>query len=439
MRHRELSLLGASLSFPLFFTTGLSIFGGDASSQEFAFPFGFFVAVVCFFGFGLRFIASLSQAGPVLMLGGLGITTLGALVQIGVGDWSLLLIYCVPAVVGFFMAWTVNIKSDEAIHAVFIGFACAAVCAAALHLAASFVTYGFVGAFSVRGEDSIFGVFSIYQKYIYYATILAFGFFFVLIFFEGWIRWLSVLMLVSDILLIGSREAILLVLFFALASSFLEKKSLVRRVFFLVAVIATASVILFFLFIIMREHLDEFVFMAKIVSIANSEDTSSLSAGRLDTIINVTSAFDIDGLFIFFGSGFQTDIGEMGTPHNQYVEWFLRGGLVFLLFNTLFLCVAVYRHLLIGGRTHFAAGIMLLATLIISNNINTPFRVPYTSIWLWLLIGYSFRPASRLCTASSGRVRSSGMPGDWRGTSQSNTYVADALDYGYRQPQGERD
>lgn len=393
MRQRIFSLLGASLAFPLFLTPRLTVFNGDASSYEFSLPFGLFVTLLYFLGFGLRSISALSRPGPGLLLGGLSITALGALIHIGVGDWSLFLIYYVPAVVGFFMAWTVKIESDEAKRAIFVGFAFAAVCAAALHLTASFISFGLVGAFSVRGEDSIFGIFSIYQKYIYYATILAFGFFLVLFFFEGWMRWFGALILIADILLVGSREAIVLVIFFFLACSFEKNKSLINRFFLLVAAVPVVGLISFILYFFMKEHLDDFVFMAKIVDIVNSEDGSALSAGRLDTIINVTNTFDIDALFIIFGSGFRTDIGELGTPHNQYVEWFLRGGIFFVLTNVFILCASIYRHFSIGGRMHYAAGIVLLSALVISNNINTPFRVPYTSIFLWFLIGLAFKPS----------------------------------------------
>jgi O-antigen ligase len=132
--------------------------------------------------------------------------------------------------------------------------------------------------------------------------------------------------------------------------------------------------------------------VAKLISIAESNDLNSLTAGRAHVIDEVFSSFDIDTLFVFFGSGFRVDVGELGTPHNQYVEWFLRGGLIFAITNIAILCWSIYRHFSIGGRTHYLAGVVLLSVLLISNNINTPFRVPYTSVFLWFLIGLSFVP-----------------------------------------------
>ena len=393
MRQKYFSLLGASLAFPLFFTTRLTVYNGDATSNEFSLPLGLFVTLVCFSAFGWRSIFSFSRPGPVFLLGGLTLVSLGALFQIGVGDWSLFLIYYIPAVVGFFVAWTVKIESDEATRAIFVGFALAAVSAASLHLTASFVSFGLAGAYAVRGEDSIFGIFSIYQKYIYYATILAFGFFLVLFFFEGLMRWFGALVLVADILLVGSREAIVLVIVFWLACSFAQKRSLINSFFLLVTVLPAVGLILFTFYFFMREHLEDVVFIAKILDIFNSSDASTLSAGRLDTIVDVTNAFNIDGWFLFFGSGFRTDIGELGTPHNQYVEWFLRGGIFFVLTNIFILCASIYRYFVTGGRINYAAGVLLLSALVICNNINTPFRVPYTGVFLWFLIGLSFKPS----------------------------------------------
>ena len=135
--------------------------------------------------------------------------------------------------------------------------------------------------------------------------------------------------------------------------------------------------------------------LAKIISIFEAKDVNSFSAGRAHVISDVFESFDIDALFIIFGSGFRVDVGELGTPHNQYVEWFLRGGLIFAATNIAILCWSIYRHFSIGGHIHYLAGIVLLSVLIISNNINTPFRVPYTSVFLWFLIGLSFLPCHK--------------------------------------------
>lgn len=406
----HLLFIGATLAFPLFFTMGLTIFNGDASSYEFSLPLSFFTALACCLLFLPRVTTALSRTGPITLLLGLVVIALCALFQIGSGDWSLFFIYCVPAVLGFLLVWNLNIHSENDMHAVFVGFAVATVCASSLHLLASFHSFGVVGAFAVRGEDSIFGLFSIYQKYIYYATILAFGFFLVVIFFHGWIRWVGAFVLATDILLVGSREGALLVCFFLLTYGVWRLKSWVARALFICLTFVGIGFLIAILYAVLGARLDEFVFMAKFVDSFEAEDVYMLSGGRNYVIQEVVNSFNIDALFVFFGSGFRTDIGEIGTPHNQYIEWFLRGGLLFLLFNIYFLFRAVLISFKRGGRVHFAVGTLLFASLLICNNINTPFRVPYTSVWLWLLIGFSFRPMTRLATSSIGQVKHSDTP-----------------------------
>jgi len=93
------------------------------------------------------------------------------------------------------------------------------------------------------------------------------------------------------------------------------------------------------------------------------------------------------------GSGFSVDSGELGTPHNQYIEWFLRGGAPFLLFNLVFLIYPTV-SLLLSRRPEFVTlGCILAAAILISNNINTPFRAPYTSIFflaVWVVMNSHF-------------------------------------------------
>jgi len=119
-------------------------------------------------------------------------------------------------------------------------------------------------------------------------------------------------------------------------------------------------------------------------------ETSAIS-GKYDAIVNAVGSFDINSIFLFLGSGFSVDSGELGTPHNQYIEWFLRGGAPFLLFNLVFLIYPTV-SLLLSRRPEFVTlGCILAAAILISNNINTPFRAPYTSIFFWIVIGLFFK------------------------------------------------
>lgn len=369
----------------------MTVFDGDSFSGIFALPLSFFVVTILFFIFFWRFVKVFTDINTLIFLSILLLFGITSAIQLRDGDWSLFLVYFAPLFFGFFFASVTKIQSVETLFSVFNGFSIALVAAAFLHLASSFFTYGFTGAFVIRGEDSIFGLFSIYQKYIYYATLLSFAFFILIFLQKGWLRLMGSIVLLLDILMIGSRESIILVIFFTLVTGFYDNKSLGSKFGFLIkAIIITTSIILLIIFIVGHE-VNDFMFFMKIMDIVNASDSSELTAGRSGTISNVISSFDIDEYFLLFGSGFRTDIGELGTPHNQYIEWFLRGGMLFLFLNLICIIYAIHYYFKSNDRVQRAAGFLLLSTILISNNVNTPFRVPYTSVWLWVLIGVAFK------------------------------------------------
>ena len=87
-------------------------------------------------------------------------------------DVSLLLVYFVPLVVAFSLAAIARVCSISL--AAVLKYSCINLLFfSVLHLLASFATYGFPAAFLVRGTCNIFDLFSIYQSYIYYSTLIA--------------------------------------------------------------------------------------------------------------------------------------------------------------------------------------------------------------------------------------------------------------------------
>ena len=385
--------LGFFIGFPLFITPSLSIFRGGQGDMSFSLPVGL-LFIATYYAAGITNIIKNGLSNSIYLLYLLWVLSaiIIAYPALVVSDASLLAIYLIPSLLSFSFAWSIGRNEDinSILRQLGIGFVTSVTTGAFLHLASSFATYGVIGAFAVRGEFSIFGLFSIYQKFIYYSTTLSIASFLALIYFDGWKMWFAWSILVMDILLCGAREAILLAMIYLLSSSYIRTGigGVVKILFRLFLVLF--FLITFFAFNGMEIGIDDLVFFKKIVAIGDSSSGSDVTAGRAEAINEVWSMFDITPLFVFFGSRFDTIHSFLGTPHNQYVEWFLRGGIIFTLGNIFFSFLAIKNYLMRGGD-YLKYGILLTWLMLISNNINTPFRAPYTSIFAWVLIGFGIR------------------------------------------------
>lgn len=376
------------MAFPLFITPSGSIFSGDVYSSYFSLPIsvgiGFLVIAQNFI-----YVFRILSSWKLLILGStlffFLIATIFAISDSS-HDLSLFLLYILPILVGLhFWGNGKNIKNANLLSFLF-GISLSLVFIATLHIIASFLTLGVVTSFSERGVDSIFGLFSIYQKVIYYPTLLAIGSYIVLAFYRSRMKWFFYTILCTDIAITGAREAILLTVvlsFFSILTSNgrTTKRTLHSIIFF---------AILFSLTLVVTTIETEALFIIKLNEMLTATDYRQLSGGRDEALSYVMESFDITPQLIIIGNGFSTG-GELGTPHNQYIEWFLRGGIIFLLFNTFLLFGATYKALRSSSLIYRKMGFLLLAIILISNNINTPFRAPYSSIIIFIIIGFSWR------------------------------------------------
>lgn len=387
-------LVGIFLTFPLFFTKGFRVYSGGMESHEFAMPLSVFASGLVLLLNVHYVIAAMSRIIPLLFfIGVFSISTIALLFLWG-GDPSLLAIYMIPALLGFFLPWAIRLNSSEDLVSLFHGVVFAMALAATLHLIASFYEFGVVGAFVERGVDSIFGVFSIYQKFIYYSTLLSVACLFVVLHVKGVKKYLLLFVLAADLILIGAREALLLLIFFFLASGIVLKQSLPSRIVYSIVYSCVGVGVFLIFYLVGQAYFPDVAIIAKLGTTFGADGSADMSAGRVGTIQNVVASFNIDSLFWFFGSGFSTVEGELGTPHNQYIEWFLRGGLIFVFFNLFFLFIAALSAIRSRNICLVTIGIVLCSIVVFSNNINTPFRTPYSSVLLWCLIGIVFRFSS---------------------------------------------
>lgn len=387
-------ILGAVLVFPVFVTTNFQIFKGGLNNYEFSLPLSIaFCLFILIYGF-LNFIKSLKYPIPALFLVMMSFLVGVSVLMTSFGNPSLMALYLFFAMLGFFLPWCLEIQTDSQITLFLNGVFYSLTMAALLHITDSFLTYGVRDSFIVRGVDCVFGVFSIYQKFIYYSTLLAIGSYIAIRQGKGLIKYFSLVVLITDIIMIGAREALILVLFFYIVNGIASKEDWNLKIIYGVLYLISSFILFAMFYYLGHYFFPESILIAKIGTLVEGGDASGLSAGRYNAIQHTMAAFDIDIPFMIWGSGFSIVNGVLSTPHNQYVEWFLRGGVFFLGFNLLFLVYPAIKML--GSKRYplVTLGTILWSVILISNNVNTPFRVPYMSIFLWIIIGIFFRVMS---------------------------------------------
>lgn len=394
MKQKLIFFSGATLVFPVFITMNFQIFRGGLNDYEFSLPLSIAFCLCVFINGLLNFINSLRRPIPALFLFFIFVMFCISEIITNFGNPSLLALYLFFSFLGFFLPWCLTIQTDEQITSLFNGVYYSLTLAAFLHVSDSFYSFGIKGAFVVRGVDCVFGIFSIYQKFIYFSTLLAIGSYLAMRQGNGLKKYLSLTVLLTDIIMIGAREALILVLFFYIVNGISLKKHWDFKIIYGLVYLLSGFLLLTAFYYLGHLYFPETALIAKIGTLVEGGDRSGLSAGRYNAIRQIISTFDIDLPFIFLGNGFSTVTGNLATPHNQYIEWFLRGGLFYLSFNLVFLLYATTQMLRSKRYPLVTIGYILLSILLISNNINTPFRAPYISIFLWMIIGISCRALS---------------------------------------------
>lgn len=393
MKYRRKSfifgLIGFILAFPVFLTQNFSVFQGDSFSGEFAIPFSF----VFVFFLGLFLFFTSGKIPRIFFI--LNILALVGFFLIFQSGWfdgvALYVLYLVPMIFSTFSGYSLA-PDEKSVLQFQRWFGLSAAFSAILYISSSVMDFGWIGAFSYRGTDSIFGIFSIYQKFIYYATILAIGFLFLLKSERGWVRFVSCTFLLLGILITGSREALVLVAFFLICHLVGNGKWRAANFsFFLLAIFGLVSVFVLCLFFYDFEFdVNRLTFLAKILSLFDPEGGGG-SAGRFETIKYIYNLVEFDYWFLFFGTFFESSLIGFGAPHNQYLEWHFRGGILFFVLNIGILAYAIF--VVKKMRQYYSVGalyLLLIAMVLISNNINTPFRAPYTSTVIFFVVGIVF-------------------------------------------------
>ncbi len=217
-----------------------------------------------------------------------------------------------------------------------------------------------------RADGSVWDIFVIYQVYVYWPTALAI-FLCLQIGYKGKLATFNLIVMGLGILATGAREPLLFCfayIFFAFI--FMRDIKRLKLLVFWLIIITCAAVVLFIYF-------PDTTVVLKIMRQLSGEQ--GLTAGRLEVAVQ----FNWSDISPFIGTGF-SEAGIFGTPHNQYLELYYRGG--FIALSSLALVV---KNIVFSEYKSHSVRAVLFTIMIISFNINTPLRSPYIAVIIWFL------------------------------------------------------
>lgn len=386
------------IPIPIFFSAAGIYRGNSLDDNTFALPISLVVFIVVYL-FDIKYISVMFEKKTfllfIMLLYSISIFLLKIIFSGSELNPNLLFISTIPLLVSFCIGYKLKpfLLRDNLTKIVDrVVFIFSLFCIA--HLLFSFVSYGVVGAFANRGEDSVWGVFSIYQKLIYYPTMVS-CFFILSLFTTLKCRYIYSMIFLLVVFMTGAREALLICMMGIISSFFLNsnKKSLNHILRILAVTMVVALLIIYFIDPISR-ILESATFLAKLKNLSGNSD---ITAGRLEAIYAVFSN-SADSFNFFIGTGYSMNLGDFRSPHNQYVEVLLRSGTIGLSFFVIFIIgvlrnmhinIKQYRHTTIKYSI-YSFMIIYLCLIFISFNVNVPVRVPYTAILFGFLSGFFY-------------------------------------------------
>lgn len=402
------TLFFTTLGTPFFLNTNGSIFRGTSlDTNSFGLPLVLFVIIFyLFFNLKSLLISLFTKSSFLVLLFlflSLGVFLIGAGIRGGFVNPLLLSVSVIPFFAAFLMTsindadMNVNTLSNALKTGVYV-------CAffSFLHTFSSILEFGILGSFVNRGSDSFFGLFSIYQKLVYYPTILSCFFCFGIFKMDNFKIKIAVLVIFITVVMVGSRESLLfcvLALFFKQLYSAYVSGNFFNAIFRIIG-------ILFFIVMggfiapILIESFSEVTIVNKLIAINESGDYTAGRGNAIELVFN-ESKRDFN---LFMGTGYSMSLGDFRTPHNQYLETFLRSG----LFGMVLLILIILKVYVIGFKLlkqinfkkerslMFSLLLTFLLLTLISFNVNTPLRAPYTAVLFGFILGCFYNYKSQI-------------------------------------------
>ncbi|EAQ40279.1 hypothetical protein MED134_05979 [Dokdonia sp. MED134] len=383
------------LPLPVFFNINGTIYQGAAFGADvFALPISLFVGILLIVLRSKIFVKGILRSSTLILpfiFVQIIVFLIFSIIYNGKGDPSLLIISTLPLLVSYSIGSYARRSLSFFDFETMIKFSIRGLAIiSALHLLYSFSTLGFVVSFAKRGTDDIFGLFSIYQKLVYYPTILSI-FFVLSLYFDGKISRICSVLILLNILMIGSRESFLMVLF-GLVSIF-YRIYLTKNFKYIPVLIIIFFLLGMFLFSSFENILSTFGDATLVTKLRALEEGGDYSAGRSEMISRV---FDsrLNNFTLLLGTGYNNE--NILSPHNQYLEVLVRGGVFSLVLFMLLVGKSIVDYRLnwrkkinVGNyKIVYALFVSFLLLLVVSFNVNTPVRAPYSSALFGFLLGY---------------------------------------------------
>jgi len=389
------SLFVAAVGIPMFFRLDGSLYRGAIDSEGVFLPLGLLTTpVFLFFQFPYIFSIRWTMLHSLVVLSVLYtliVFFIGQFARASTGDLSLVVVYIAPLIVGVLLGSLLESKHKGEKSLTLISITLAVM--AGTHAVTSVVVTGVFGTFlsHSRGADSIGELFTIHQRLNYVPLVMAYCFVWILFIskLRAGLKVLASASLLLDIVIDAAREPVVTIFVMVVLLALMwsvegTKKSRWRRN----AVLVSLSILSLMVILATKLFSDTYLF-EKFVNIGGG-NVDDLTGGRSEKIADFVARISEHPIF---GEFMQITGDSRLTPHNQFMEAILRGGILFLIFLSApviwVIVVAVVRH----RKTHrlepvVQMGLILSVVFFLVNwNINTPLRSPFCMVFVGMVFG----------------------------------------------------
>ncbi len=186
-------------------------------------------------------------------------------------------------------------------------------------------------------------------------------------------------LIIFELIILAAREPFVIVFLMYLIYKLRAKE--LKKIAYLVGCVFISIAILIVI-------ADDFPLVEKISNLGHNP-----SAGRLDQLLYFMEY--IHDINFFIGESYSDMLtNPEGSFHNQWIDFYVKGGMIMLVLNiAFFLRFSLALNLYRGKHKQIISMIfvMLMVIFLIEFQINTSMRAPYSATILWFIIGIHSR------------------------------------------------